>query len=141
MTDYQEYLDFLYSALESQNKKKVVLSENTSLVADVGLSSLEVMEFIESDFMRFQALPNENELEEAGLDKETFIRREKAWYDASIRAMDVEIGRLVERLEELGRPLALLGAEHIDCELLGVEIGLQGIRDLGDIPQHQWRFE
>jgi arylsulfatase A-like enzyme len=62
----------------------------------------KVMEFIESDFMRFQALPNENELEEAGLDKETFIRREKAWYDASIRAMDVEIGRLVERLEELG---------------------------------------
>ena len=47
MTDYQEYLDFLYSALESQNKRKVTLSENTALVADLGLSSLEVMEFIE----------------------------------------------------------------------------------------------
>lgn len=47
MTEYQEYLNFLYSALESQNKKKLVLSENTSLVADIGLSSLEVMEFIE----------------------------------------------------------------------------------------------
>lgn len=47
MTDYQEYLRFLYSALESQNKKKVVLSEDTTLVADIGLSSLEVMEFIE----------------------------------------------------------------------------------------------
>ncbi|HEY6132212.1 MAG TPA: phosphopantetheine-binding protein [Halioglobus sp.] len=47
MTDYQEYLTFLCSALESQNKKKLVLSENTALVADIGLSSLEVMEFIE----------------------------------------------------------------------------------------------
>ena len=47
MTDYQEYLSFLCSALESQNKNKLVLSENTALVADIGLSSLEVMEFIE----------------------------------------------------------------------------------------------
>ena len=47
MTDYQEYLNFLYSALASQNKKQLVLSEGTTLVADMGLSSLEVMEFIE----------------------------------------------------------------------------------------------
>jgi len=47
MTDYLEYLDFLYSALESQNKKNLALSEDTALVADIGLSSLEVMEFIE----------------------------------------------------------------------------------------------
>jgi acyl carrier protein len=47
MTNYQEYLNFLYSALETQNKNKLVLSENTALVADIGLSSLEVMEFIE----------------------------------------------------------------------------------------------
>lgn len=47
MTDYQEYLNFLYSALATQNKKQLVLSEDTTLVADMGLSSLEVMEFIE----------------------------------------------------------------------------------------------
>jgi acyl carrier protein len=47
MTDYQEYLGFLYSALAPLNKKNVLLSESTHLVADVGLSSLEVMEFIE----------------------------------------------------------------------------------------------
>ena len=47
MTDYLEYLNFLYRALESQNKNKLELSEGTSLVADIGLSSLEVMEFIE----------------------------------------------------------------------------------------------
>ncbi len=47
MVDYQEYLAFIYSALESLNKKQVALSENTELVGDIGLSSLEVMEFIE----------------------------------------------------------------------------------------------
>jgi arylsulfatase A-like enzyme len=62
----------------------------------------KVKKFIKNDFMKREALPTEAELEEAGLDKETFIKREKAWYDASIRAMDVEVGRLVERLEELG---------------------------------------
>ena len=47
MTDYQEYLEFLCSALEEQNKKTLELTEETRLVADIGLSSLEVMEFIE----------------------------------------------------------------------------------------------
>lgn len=47
MTDYQETLDFMYSALEPLNKNKVELSETTDLVADIGLSSLEVMELIE----------------------------------------------------------------------------------------------
>lgn len=47
MADYQEYLSFMYSALEQLNKKDLVLSETTDLVADIGLSSLEVMELIE----------------------------------------------------------------------------------------------
>ncbi|MCB1844853.1 MAG: hypothetical protein KDI09_17955 [Halioglobus sp.] len=47
MTDYQDTLNFLYSALEEQNKKTLELTEETRLVADIGLSSLEVMEFIE----------------------------------------------------------------------------------------------
>ena len=47
MTEYREYLTFLYSALQSQNRKHIELTEDTALVADIGLSSLEVMEFIE----------------------------------------------------------------------------------------------
>ncbi len=47
MAKYQEYLTFMYSALEQLNKKDLTLSETTDLVADIGLSSLEVMEFIE----------------------------------------------------------------------------------------------
>ena len=47
MTDYHEYLDFIYDTLKPLNKNKVELSETTALVADMGLSSLEVMESIE----------------------------------------------------------------------------------------------
>lgn len=47
MTDYQEYLDFIYATLETVNRNKVTLAEDTALVADMGLSSLEVMESIE----------------------------------------------------------------------------------------------
>lgn len=47
MTDYQEYLAFLFSAVESHNRKGIELTEDTALVAELGLSSLEVMEFIE----------------------------------------------------------------------------------------------
>jgi acyl carrier protein len=47
MTEYQECLEFLYSALAPQNKKDIALTESTRMVADMGLSSLEVMELIE----------------------------------------------------------------------------------------------
>ena len=47
MANYQNYLSFMYSVLEQVNRKGLVLSETTDLVADIGLSSLEVMEFIE----------------------------------------------------------------------------------------------
>lgn len=47
MTKYQEYLDFIYATLETVNRNKVELTEETALVADMGLSSLEVMESIE----------------------------------------------------------------------------------------------
>ena len=47
MTEYKTYLEFLYGALATQNKKNIELTESTRMVADIGLSSLEVMEFIE----------------------------------------------------------------------------------------------
>jgi acyl carrier protein len=47
MTEYQEYLAFIYSVMERHKKSGLVLTETTQLVADIGLSSLEVMEFVE----------------------------------------------------------------------------------------------
>ena len=47
MADYAQYLNFMYGALAGMNKRDLELSETTDLVADLGLSSLEVMELIE----------------------------------------------------------------------------------------------
>ncbi len=47
MADKQQFLDFMFSELEKLNKLGLTVSESTELVADVGMSSLEVMEFIE----------------------------------------------------------------------------------------------
>jgi len=47
MTEYQTYLGFLFDILQKYNKNDLELSESTGLVADMGLSSLEVMELIE----------------------------------------------------------------------------------------------
>jgi acyl carrier protein len=47
MTDDQDTLNFLFEAIAELNKKEIELTEETALVADIGLSSLEVMEFIE----------------------------------------------------------------------------------------------
>ena len=47
MTHYQQYLEFMLSTLEERAGAGVTLAETTRLVADIGLSSLEVMEFVE----------------------------------------------------------------------------------------------
>jgi arylsulfatase A-like enzyme len=64
----------------------------------------------------FHNLPSAEDLEKAGpIDPDKFMTATKAWYDASIRAMDVEIERLGERLEELGLAddtLIALVADH-----------------------------
>jgi arylsulfatase A-like enzyme len=62
----------------------------------------KVSEFIDDDFRRYHAIPVMDQLEAAGIDPQTFLDGERAWYDASIRAMDVEIGRLLESLEQFG---------------------------------------
>jgi arylsulfatase A-like enzyme len=61
----------------------------------------QAKKFIESDFFKREGLANPAELEKAGVDRARYVAAQKAWYDSSIRAMDVEIGRLVERLAEL----------------------------------------
>ena len=74
-----------------------------------------VAEAVESEFMKMQALPMQAEMDASGVDAERYVEREKIWYDASIRAMDLEIGRLLERLEERGlaeRTLIAVVSDH-----------------------------
>ncbi|MEE2776025.1 MAG: sulfatase [Acidobacteriota bacterium] len=62
----------------------------------------KVKEHIESDFMKRQALPTREELAESGVAEEDYVPYEVDWYDGSIRGMDVEVGRIFERLDALG---------------------------------------
>lgn len=50
----------------------------------------------------FDDLPSQAQIDSTDVDQELFIQHEYDWYDGSIRAMDEEIARLMEGLEELG---------------------------------------
>ena len=62
----------------------------------------KVRPFIKSGFMKSMALPLVGELEEAGVDPDAFVDHELDWYDGSIRGADAEIGRILEKLDNLG---------------------------------------
>ena len=60
-------------------------------------------------------LPDRDHFDQAGVDADAFVAREKDWYDESILAMDAELRRLHERLEELGLAddtLIVLTSDH-----------------------------
>jgi arylsulfatase A-like enzyme len=77
---------------------------------------IEVLKkFIKDPFMSQRGMATPDELKAAGIDVAGFMGFAKDWYDGSIRGMDAEIARLVERIEELGlRDRALLAfyADH-----------------------------
>lgn len=61
------------------------------------------------------AMPTRDDLVGAAIDPEAYVGYYRDWYDGSIRGMDAEIGRLVERLGNLGldkRTLLVLSADH-----------------------------
>ena len=62
----------------------------------------QVQEFIEDPLLRIFRLPDQGALDRAGLDGEAFYAYEQNWYDGSIRGLDAEMGRLLERLRSLG---------------------------------------
>ncbi len=72
-------------------------------------------ESIVGPFSKKMTLPTLKELEKAGIDPDEFFSLMKDWYDGSIRAMDTEIGRILERLEELGlddKTLVIFMSDH-----------------------------
>ena len=74
-----------------------------------------VKPLIRNPNMRPRIMPTREELVAAGIDPQAYIAREKDWYDGSIRAMDTELGRVIERLRELGldrRTLVVFTSDH-----------------------------
>ena len=61
-----------------------------------------VREHIEDQLLRQFGMPDRRALEAAEIDPEAYVGYDQDWYDGSIRGMDVELGRLVERLRTLG---------------------------------------
>ncbi len=62
----------------------------------------EARKFIRDPLLKLFGMPSFVELEDAKLDPRRYAAHDRDWYDGSIRAMDVEIGRLLERLRTLG---------------------------------------
>ncbi len=62
----------------------------------------EVRKVIAEPLLQRLGMPTRAELERAGFDADAFVAYDRDWYDGSIRGMDVEMGRLVERLRALG---------------------------------------
>ena len=74
-----------------------------------------VKKFVADPFLAQRGMATRDELAQAGLDPERFLQYSKDWYDGSIRGMDDEIGRLVERLRGLGedgRSVIAFYADH-----------------------------
>jgi arylsulfatase A-like enzyme len=75
----------------------------------------EVRKFIADPLMKLFGMPTRDELLKAKIDPVAYVAQDEGWYDGSIRAMDAEIGRLVERLRGLGldrRTLVVFTGDH-----------------------------
>ncbi len=70
--------------------------------------------FIASSFLAQRGMATREEILKAGLDPEAYIRQCRDWYDGSIRGMDAELLRLLERLRGLGLEDSTLVALYAD---------------------------
>jgi len=62
----------------------------------------KVREVIKDPLMKNFGMPTREELKQAGLDPDAYVKYDEDWYDGSIRALDAEMARLYERLRMLG---------------------------------------
>jgi arylsulfatase A-like enzyme len=57
---------------------------------------------IKDPLMQRFGMPSREELQAAGVNPAEYVSFDEDWYDGSIRGMDAEVGRLVERLRGMG---------------------------------------
>ena len=75
----------------------------------------QVRPFIDNPEDVPRGLPTREELLEAQIDPDEFVRVETAGYDSSTRAMDLELGRIFERLRQMGldeKTLVVVLSDH-----------------------------
>jgi len=74
-----------------------------------------VRKVISDPLLKLFGMPTRTELVKAGLDADAYVKHDVDWYDGSIRGLDTEVGRLLERLKALGldqRTLVVFTADH-----------------------------
>lgn len=76
----------------------------------------DIKDFITDPLLKRFGMPTRDELLKAGFDPAKYEQGEIDWYDGSIRGMDAEVGRLLERLRSL----------HLDKKTLVVFTGDHG---------------
>ena len=77
--------------------------------------SASVKKLIQDPLLKDFGMPSRAELERAGVDPAAYTSFNEGWYDGSIRGMDAEIGRLMERLSALGladKTLVVFTGDH-----------------------------
>ena len=62
----------------------------------------DLRKVIDDPLMKAFGMPTRSEMEKGGVDPAEFVSHDKDWYDGSIRGMDAEVARLIERLRTLG---------------------------------------
>ena len=75
----------------------------------------KVTEVIKDPLMKNFGMPSRDELKQAGLDPDAYVKYDEDWYDGSIRALDAEVARLYERLRMLGlsdKTLIVFTSDH-----------------------------
>jgi arylsulfatase A-like enzyme len=89
---------------------------NDAAAADGHQRQMEAVKpFIADPLMKLIGMPSRAELAKAGFDPDAYTAFNEGWYDGSIRAMDAEIGRLMERLGTLGlagKTLVVFTGDH-----------------------------
>ncbi len=78
--------------------------------------TLEAVRKVISDpLLKLFGMPTRAELVKAGLDADSYVKHDVDWYDGSIRGLDAEVARLLERLKALDldrRTLLVFTADH-----------------------------
>lgn len=104
----------------------------------------ELAGVIDNPLAASMGMAERDEFELAGVVPEPYVEYRQDWYDASILAMDTELGRIVEQLEKLGiadRTLIAFTSDHgeefLDHDDMGHGQSLYG--ELIEVPLFLWQ--
>lgn len=79
------------------------------------LEENKVLDAVSNPLMKIFKMPSKDEFEKSGIDPKPFIQYNIDLYDGSIRGMDTEIGRMIEKVKELDldqKTLIVIAGDH-----------------------------